>query len=35
MNNFFTFEEIEKYLYEIFADNTNVLENKKRFYEKF
>ena len=35
MNDFSILDEIEKYLLGIFGDNTNVLENKHRFYEKF
>ncbi len=35
MNDFSILVEIEKYLLGIFGDNTNVLENKQRFYEKF
>ena len=35
MNDFSILDEIEKYLLGIFGDNTNVLENKQRFYEKF
>ena len=35
MNDFSMLDEIEKYLLGIFGDNTNVLENKQRFYEKF
>ena len=34
MNDFSILDEIEKYLLGIFGDNTNVLENKQRFYEK-
>ena len=34
MNDFSMLDEIEKYLLGIFGDNTNVLENKQRFYEK-
>ena len=35
MNDFSILDEIEKYLLGIFGDNTNVIENKQRFYEKF
>ena len=35
MDDFSILDEIEKYLLGIFGDNTNVLENKQRFYEKF
>ena len=35
MNDFSMLDEIEKYLLGIFGGNTNVLENKQRFYEKF
>ena len=35
MNDFSILDEIKKYLLGIFGDNTNVLENKQRFYEKF
>ena len=34
MSEFSVFDEIEKYLLEIFGDKINALEIKQRFYEK-
>ena len=35
INDFYTINEIEKYILEIFGDKTNTLEIKQRYYEKF
>ena len=34
MSEFSMFDEIEKYLIEIFGNKINALENKQRVYEK-